>query len=474
MFIRYFSNRNPKFHKKIEKRINVFKLASVGLAVFIIASVLTRACRHSDNSEIFKDWLGNKAVSLYSQLAMREYNIALYRDYLYEEESDSVSYFIDVINGQSNIYSYIKNEGTLLTFSQKDPAYNYVDVTLDKNSESDNKENNNMVADNDSNGNSQSNNINSDNKDKEDDDSLKPNVDTGETDNNDNSSDNNGDNNSDNKETTSDYVVPAVSEVGVKYTMEQLSSFDFLMSKLYTVPSRALVYESDLVAKDMLGKNMTIKGDNSKPQILIYHTHSQEGFADSIKGDDSTSIIGVGAYLAKILSEEYGYNVIHCQEHFDMAGGKLDRSKAYTYAQYTIEQILQDNPTIDVILDLHRDGLKEGAAKLVTNINGKDTAKIMFFNGVSRSSAAGEIDYLYNRYRSDNLAFSFQLKLMAMECYPEFTRRNYIDAYQYNLHHRQKSVLVEVGAQNNTLQEELNAMEVLAEVLHRVIKPQDK
>ena len=221
----------------------------------------------------------------------------------------------------------------------------------------------------------------------------------------------------------------------------------------------------------MLAKDMTIQGDNSKPQILIYHTHSQEGFVDSVAGDDSTNIVAVGAYLAKILSEEYGYNVIHCQEHFDIAGGNLDRSKAYTYAQYTIEQILQDNPTIDVILDIHRDGLPDGADKLVTNINGKDTAKIMFFNGVSRSSAAGDIDYLYNRYKADNLAFSFQLKLTAMECYPEFTRRNYIDAYQYNLQHRQKSVLIEVGAQNNTLQEELNAMEVLAEVLHRVISP---
>ena len=94
----------------------------------------------------------------------------------------------------------------------------------------------------------------------------------------------------------------------------------------------------------------------------------------------------------------------------------------------------------------------------------------MFFNGVSRSSESGDIDYLYNRYRKDNLAFSFQLKLMALQCYPEFTRRNYIDAYQYNLHLRPKSVLIEVGAQNNTLQEELNAMEVLAEVLHRVIR----
>lgn len=265
------------------------------------------------------------------------------------------------------------------------------------------------------------------------------------------------------------YVVPAVSSAGVTYSKEQLTNFDFLMAKLYTVPSRALVYESDLVAEKLFAKDTTMKGDNTKPQILIYHTHSQEEYADSKKGDDTTTIVAVGTYLAKILSEEYGYNVIHCTEHFDIAGGHLDRSKAYTYAQATLQQILEDNPSIEVVLDIHRDGLPDGYDKLLTNIGGKDVAKIMLFNGISRSSASGDIGYLYNRYQTENLAFSFKLKLKAMECYPEFTRRNYIDAYQYNLHHRPKSVLVEVGAQNNTLQEALNAMEVFSEVLHRVL-----
>ena len=266
------------------------------------------------------------------------------------------------------------------------------------------------------------------------------------------------------------YTPPATSKEGIRYTEEQLADFNFLMSKLYVVPARAKVLAEELDGKQMLAKDMSLKQDNSKPQILIYHTHSQEGFVDSVKGKPETYIVGVGDYLCKLLSEEYGYNVIHCTEQFDIKNGVLDRSKAYTYAEETITQILEDNPTIEVVIDLHRDGLKEGAEKLVTTVDGKAVAKIMFFNGVSRSSSSGDIDYLYNRYKKDNLAFSFQLKLAAMECYPEYTRRNYIDAYQYNQHLRAKSVLIEAGAQNNTLQEELNSMEVLAEILHRVLK----
>ncbi|MBQ2744794.1 MAG: stage II sporulation protein P [Lachnospiraceae bacterium] len=445
MFIRFVGN----------KRKRLYRPACVGLAAILAVSCICRALEYIDG-ETLGNAIGNVSVAIFKHIVENEYNIAGYddaevnKDHKNKEEDQVVSKLLEAINGQSSLYGYMNSKDEDITYTSIDPMYDYAQIVVDK---ADVSEGNVDVADNSENGNTD---INPGNGTAAEEEAETP------TENNDNQPA---------KTAESDYVVPAVSDSGITYSMEQLSDFDFLMSKLYTVPSRALVYESDLVAEDMLSKDMTIQGDNSKPQILIYHTHSQEGFADSIPGDDSTSIVAVGAYLVKILSEEYGYNVIHCQEHFDIAGGSLDRSKAYTYAQYTIEQILEDNPSIDVILDIHRDGLAEGADKLVTNINGKDTAKIMFFNGVSRSSAAGDIDYLYNRYRADNLAFSFQLKLKAMECYPEFTRRNYIDAYQYNLHHRQKSVLVEVGAQNNTLQEELNAMEVLAEVLHRVISP---
>lgn len=378
-------------------------------------------------------------ISLYNFIIASEYSAFLYGKSEGESNRNATASIVEAINRQSNLYAYIEENSTEISLTYYDPSYTTKQfggtMVVDKENSTDETETWEETTGEPS----QSQMVSTDDND------IKTGQDSG-------------------------YIIPAVSEAGIVYSMEQLSDFDFLMSKMYTVPKRAKVLESDLVASEMLASDMSLKGDNSKPQILIYHTHSQEGFVDSVQGDDSTSIVAVGTYLAKILSEVYGYNVIHCTEHFDIKGGSLDRSKAYTYAEYTVEQILEDNPSIEVVLDIHRDGLKEGANKLVTNINGKDTAKIMFFNGVSRSSESGDIDYLYNRYRKENLAFSFQLKLMALQCYPEFTRRNYIDAYQYNMHLRPKSVLVEVGAQNNTLQEELNAMEVLAEVLHRVIK----
>ncbi|HJA82064.1 MAG TPA: stage II sporulation protein P, partial [Candidatus Mediterraneibacter intestinipullorum] len=125
---------------------------------------------------------------------------------------------------------------------------------------------------------------------------------------------------------------------------------------------------------------------------------------------------------------------------------------------------------VQAVIDLHRDGVAEGT-HLVTEINGKPTARLMFFNGLSMSKKNGPIDYLYNPYIEDNLALTLQLKLFCEQYYPGFTRNIYLKSLRYNLHLSDKALLIEAGAQTNTLQEMLNAMEPLADVLDKVFNP---
>ena len=149
--------------------------------------------------------------------------------------------------------------------------------------------------------------------------------------------------------------------------------------------------------------------------------------------------------------------------------GVLDRSKAYDYALPAVEHILEEHPSIQVVIDLHRDGVDEDT-RLVTDINGKPAAKIMLFNGLSRTAEDGELGYLPNPNLQDNLAFSFQLEYQAKQYFPEFTRCIYLKGYRYNLHVRPRSLLLEVGAQTNTLEEAMNAMEPFAFILNRVLQ----
>ena len=209
------------------------------------------------------------------------------------------------------------------------------------------------------------------------------------------------------------------------------------------------------------------------PQILIYHSHSQETFADSREGKTEDTIVGVGDYLTQLLTEDYGYQVMHVTEAFDLAGGELDRSKAYDYAREWLKPVLEENPSIQVLIDLHRDGVPEDR-HLVTQINEKPTAQIMFYNGLSHTINSGDLSYLPNPYIQDNLAFSFQLEYQAALYYPELYRGIYLAGLRYNLHLRPRALLLEAGAQTNTVQEVKNAMEPFADILNRVLQGESK
>lgn len=251
------------------------------------------------------------------------------------------------------------------------------------------------------------------------------------------------------------------------YSMEQLADYDFLIQKVYNIHSSTTASREIMNAETFLEKDFSLKGKNNEPQILIYHSHSQETYLEEGAGEDGASVVALGKILTENL-ENRGYYVIHDTSVYDLKDGKLDRSKAYTYALEGVQAILTKYPSIEVVIDLHRDGVPENV-HLVSEIDGKQTAQLMFFNGMSQTPT-GPIAYLENPYREDNLAFSFQLQMEAMSQYPGLTRKIFLKGLRYNLHVRQRSLLIEAGAQNNTFEEAKNAMEPLADILDQVLK----
>lgn len=254
----------------------------------------------------------------------------------------------------------------------------------------------------------------------------------------------------------------------VDLSAEALANYDYFLGQFFILDPNTATNPEQLNAAAFLENDLTVKKDKSVPQILVYHSHSQETFVDSREGVVEDSIVGVGNYLVKLLTEDYGYNVIHITETFDVVNGQIDRSAAYDYAREYVEQVLVNNPSIEVVIDLHRDGVPEDR-HLVTEINGKETAQIMFYNGLSYTVNNGPVDYLPNPYIQDNLAFSFQLEYQAALYYPSLYRGIYLAGLRYNLHLRPRAILLEAGAQTNTVQEVKNAMEPFAHILDRVL-----
>lgn len=247
-------------------------------------------------------------------------------------------------------------------------------------------------------------------------------------------------------------------EKSYRYQWDELSTYESLVKAFYAVDSTTVAGEKLLQAETLREKDMRIKGSADQPQILIYHTHSKESFADSVPGDENSGILGAGDYLASLLRERYGYNVIHDKSCYDE-----DRSYAYNNSLPAVEAILAENPSIEAVIDLHRDEMPEDR-RLVVELQGRPTAQFMFFNGLCRTKK-GEIEQLENPYLADNLALSFQMQTACNEYYPGIARRIYLKAYRYNMHLSPKSLLIELGAQNNTEEEIHNACEPLAHVL---------
>ena len=218
--------------------------------------------------------------------------------------------------------------------------------------------------------------------------------------------------------------------------------------------------------------DFSIKKDGDNPKILIFHTHSSEMYADSDRSKGiEEGIWGVGEKLKNILEEKYDIAVMHDSGRYDVVDGKTQIIGAYERMEPAITKILQENPSIEMVIDMHRDGVNENV-HLTNNINGKTCAKVMFFNGLCRLKENGvlnNISSLPNSYIKDNLALSFNMQVTANKLYPDFTRRIYINAYRYSLNMLPKSMLIEVGAQTNTKSEAQNAMEPLADILSRVI-----
>lgn len=254
-----------------------------------------------------------------------------------------------------------------------------------------------------------------------------------------------------------------------KYSEQQLGEPDFIKRTFYSEDPTTQIRADQLQYNTLMGFDAGIKQDNSNVQILVYHTHSQETYIDSTGGDSNTSIVGVGEHLCEILRTQYGFNVLHHTGEYDVES----RDYAYSNAMAGLEKVLAEHPTIEVMIDLHRDQTNPDT-KLVTTVQDRPTAKFMFFNGLCYTNALGTLTNLPNPYVQDNLSFAFQMQLTAEEYYPGLTRRIYLKGYRYNLHFRPKSLLIELGSQTNTVEEAMNACDPLAHIIAMVLSGKNK
>ena len=228
-------------------------------------------------------------------------------------------------------------------------------------------------------------------------------------------------------------------------------------------PEYLVPYPELLDAERFMERELTADFTVDGPQILIFHTHGSETYADG------SSVREVGEYLKEVLEQKYGVSVLHDTTLYDTD----PQVSAYDKMRTSIQAILDAQPSLQVTIDLHRDGVG-GDGRLITQIDGETTAQLMCVTGISAeyNSETGrmeETSYLYNPNREANLAFSFRAKMACDALYPGLMRGIYLSTYRYSTYMREKGMLLEVGAQGNLLDECKRAMDDFAPALMQIL-----
>lgn len=220
---------------------------------------------------------------------------------------------------------------------------------------------------------------------------------------------------------------------------------------------------------DSLRQKQIVLREEDGPQILIFHTHAREDF---IGGQ---TVVDLAEELKTYLEDTYGVRVLHVKDEFYEAS---NQTKYVTRGEYermepVIEEVLKKYPSISVVMDIHRDGVREDV-HLVTDIDGKPTAQIMFVNGLCLNrNLEGKVEPkvdLPNPYLADNLAFSLQSKMAMEALYPGLSRKIFLNEWRYSTHMCPQSLLVEWGADTNTWEEAKNGVKPFGDVLMHVLK----
>ena len=215
---------------------------------------------------------------------------------------------------------------------------------------------------------------------------------------------------------------------------------------------------------------LTLSLPEEGPQVLIAHTHGSEAYTpdggdtyvatgECRTTDTTKSVVRVGDEIAKVLTE-MGLTVVHDTGLYDYPeyNGAYDRSLA------AVENWLAQYPSIQVVLDVHRDALigADGTVyKPITTINGEKCAQVMLVMG---SNA------LYDHPNwLENLSLAVKVQKEMNTLWPTLARPIGLRENRYNQQTAPGAMLVEIGSHGNTLQEALAAARMFARALGAVL-----
>ena len=213
----------------------------------------------------------------------------------------------------------------------------------------------------------------------------------------------------------------------------------------------------------LLRQPLTWQLKGEEPTVLIVHTHGTESYeADGTYQETSPyrtmdtdhNMVSIGQRVAEIL-EAGGIRVIHDRSLHDYPA----YNDAYANARQSISQILAENPSICLVLDLHRDAAEDengNQKRSAVTLEGESCARLMMVMG----SDKGNLSF---PHWEQNLALAVKLQACLEQKYEGLCKPIQLVTSRYNQDLSTGALLIEVGTAGNTHREALAAAEHLAE-----------
>lgn len=239
------------------------------------------------------------------------------------------------------------------------------------------------------------------------------------------------------------------------------------------------IHDSSVLTPDKLAADFDVSIDISSvypigsPLVLIVHTHGTEAYSKKgqagydpskeVARSDNTdeNVVALGKRLASGLNAS-GISTIHCETAFDAEG----YTGAYERSGNAIKEYLKRYPSIQYVIDLHRDAVVTSDGELVKPICSSptgDMAQVMFVVGTGEAQTACE-----NWQR--NLALAQKLRKTLNSENDRLCRPTCLRDSSYNQQYAAHSMLIELGAAGNTLEEAFLAVDAVCRALTDVIK----
>lgn len=208
---------------------------------------------------------------------------------------------------------------------------------------------------------------------------------------------------------------------------------------------------------DVVKKHLTEEKVEFNEDLIfyIYNTHQTEGYEKTKVGSERfTPTVMTAANLLKAELEKLKIGVVveerSIKKRLNEENWPYDHS--YRISREYMEDVKKNIPTLKIFIDLHRDSVDK---KITTaKIGNKSYAKVMFLVGKA------------NKNYLENEKHITKLENWLKEHYPSLLRNRFYRDYVYNQDFNDTTFLLELGSDNNTLEEITNTIEVLADMFY--------